>query len=554
MANSMASATKTPLPTTWKELYEPDLVEKGLTWDEVVEKSAEHGVSPLMYIVKIAKLYDFDELMNRWGERYEIPILPLPPAPKMTTPAYIEFSDGKIGVWSPVDYKTLKEKNPDAEIYLVPYHLFEIQDVGEAGLKGEFLNLIAKAQDIGATDVHFHVAPDSVRVYFRLFGDLLEVETLTFEHWGKMQRVIKTEAVRQKSNIDAQEHRIAQDARIYVKERKLSLRLAFTPAYGQEGLQNLVVRLLLKSPLRVKGIEDIEALGYSRKDAELLVKALSFQNGIIIVAGATGSGKSRTLNTLLALSPATKSVKTIEDPVEYELENAVQHQVSEFKNEEGEVVRFGFLEAIKAFMRQDPDIMLIGEWRKDPQLTDAIVYASETGHLVLTTLHSSRVVNVPNLLVKEYGLAPESIANNGKLFISQRLVKTVCPHCAQEREITEEDIQDWDSLPFKDRGKIKEKLLGQTAKFINPEGCEECRVNNPLTGKPVSAGIKGRTAIYEYMVFDWDVMETILRTTSSLDIEELLVSGDKGVTFIDTAIKAVLDQKVDPRTVMQILR
>ena len=443
------------LPSTWKELYEPDLKEKGLTWEEVARRSAEHGVPPIVYIVRIAKIYDFDELMKRWSERYGIPVLQEPPRPVEKTPSYIKLADGKIGVWSPVTYKRIKEENPDADVYLVPYYLFEIQDVEEEGLKGEFLNLVAKAQDLGATDIHFHVAPDSVRVYFRLFGDLIEIETFNFEKWAKMQRIIKTEAVRQGSNIDAQEWRVPQDARIYVKERKLSLRLAFTPAYGHEGLQNLVVRLLLKSPLRVKGVEDLIALGYSPRDARILLDVLSYNSGIVIVAGPTGSGKSKTLNTLLALAPPTKSVKTIEDPIEYELENAVQHQVQEFKTEEGELVKFGFLEAIRAFMRQDPDIMLIGEWRKDPQLTDAIVYASETGHLVLTTLHSSRVVNVPNLLVNEYRLAPESIANNGRLFISQRLVKTVCPKCSVEKTITEEDIRGWEKIPFGDREKLR---------------------------------------------------------------------------------------------------
>ncbi len=539
------------IPSSMDESFEKLLRALGI--DMSVDKlKAEAGrleQKPIEYLIRVLKK-DYDEVAKAFSELSGIPYSDKK-AVKERHQAFVVYDDGSIGIWNPYYYTYVKKEFPEATVYVVPYYIFEEKETGNVeGMRGKFLDIVQSARKVGATDIHFEAKEIGLILKFRIIGELYRIDVFPLDEGRRLLKAIKQMAAVTTSNFDTEEWRERQDARIEIKEMKLDLRLAFTPSLI-DGMQNLVIRLLSKSALRPKGIEDLMALGYSREDATVLHESVKAKTGLIIMSGATGSGKSRTINTLLGLIPETRNIRSVEDPVEYVLENAVQHQTMKVEKEK-KVINMDYLEYLRAFMRQDPDIIFIGEWRKIPELTEGLLYAAETGHLTITTLHSSRVVNVPNLLIKQYGLSPEDLANNCNLIINQRLVKTVCPHCAVKRTITEEDLDGIAKLKFADKSKL-EGLVGKEGVFPNPEGCEHCRVYNPITGEVVSAGYKGRTAIYEYLVFTPEVRELVLKTTSSLEIEKRLIEesgnsirlkGDKGkdrtgITFVDVVCQKV---------------
>ena len=543
----------TQFPRTIEESFEKLLEYLGanISYKEVKKESAELGRQPIEYIINVKKIADYDTIAKAFSELYGLPYSDRE-AVKEKHQSYVVYDDGSVGIWNPYYYPSVKRKFPQAEVYIVPYYIFEIkEDIRSSGYLGVFLDIVKSARKIGATDIHFESKPGvGLVLKFRVIGDVRTIKVFSFDKGRRILKAIKEEASRYTPNLDTEEWRERQDARIELPELKLDLRLAFTPSLV-DGMQNLVVRLLSKSALRPKGIEDLIALGYEREDALVLYSATEARSGLIIMSGATGSGKSRTINTLLGLISETRNIRSVEDPVEYVLTNAVQHQVLKAEKED-KVINMDYLEYLRAFMRQDPDIIFIGEWRKIPELTEGLLYAAETGHLTLTTLHSSRVVNVPNLLVNQYGLVPEDIANNVNLIINQRLVKVVCPHCAVRRKITEEDFKGYERIKFLDKEKLR-SLIGREGVFPNPEGCRKCIVRDPITQNVISAGYIGRTAVYEYLVFTDEARELVLQTTSSLAVEKLLVNeseksvmmtGEKGsvrtgITFVDSVCRKV---------------
>lgn len=533
---------------------------KGIEWEKVVKECTRLGLRPVEYLVKIAKV-DYREILEFFKEH-------LKEAhgveAKVRTSGnvvhargwYVEFDDGSLGVWNSEDYLSLRSSpiSEGKEVYLVPFYFFELREVEEYDpVRQRFFSIVLNAERLGATDIHFEVKPDSVEVKLRILGSLTKFDDLSHSEWATLLKVIKTMASEWTARFKTEEWRETQDGRVIIPERKIDMRLAFTPSL-RDRLQNLVIRILSQSSLKIRGIEDVMALGYFRDDAEKFVQYFRANRGLILVTGATGTGKSKTLNTLLALVPPERKILTVEDPVEYLLENAVQHQVMEFERE-GEVVVVGFLEFLREFMRQDPDVILVGEWRRQEDLTKAVLYASETGHLVATTLHTSRVVNTPNLLVSQYGLHREDLVNNCLLIINQRLVRKVCPNCGIEREIREEDLAGYEFVRMRDREKLR-SLVGKRGVFPSKEGCEKCRVKNPITGEVMSAGYSGRTALYEYLELVPEVQELLLQTTSSLEIERLFVdlSGKAGKTYVDTALKKVESGQVCIHDIMEALR
>ena len=530
---------------TIDEPFEKILKPIGVDLEEIKKEAAELGIPPIEVIAKVRKLLDYDQIAQKWSEIYNIPYTQREQVIERHE-WYLVIPEGEndtaIAIWHPKYFADVRVLYPDKKIYIAPYTLFQIRDVEEEGLYGTFLEIVKTALKVGSTDIHFEVRDSWIDVKLRLLGVLRPLKRFEIGEGARLLKVIKTIASRYTPNLDTEEWRERQDARIVISDLNIDLRLAFTPSL-KDGYQNLVIRLLSKSALRVKGIDDIVNLGYEEEDAEKMIEISKLKNGLNIMSGATGEGKSKTLNTLLGLIPSTKKILTVEDPVEYILENAVQHQVFEVELESGKKIKMDYLEYLRAFMRQDPDVILVGEWRKIPELTEALLYASETGHLVFTTLHSSRITNVPNLLINQYGLKPEDISNNVNILINQRLVRTVCKHCGLDHEITEEDIKVVEKLRFKDRAKLK-SLLGKRTRKVNKDGCPYCVVKDPLTGKVMSAGYSGRTAIYEYVIFDEEVRELLLKTTSSLAFEDIVikkVKEQKAKTFIDIAKRKIED-------------
>jgi type II secretory ATPase GspE/PulE/Tfp pilus assembly ATPase PilB-like protein len=496
------------IPKSWEELLEELIKEFNLKYNSpqnILKSANKQGIPPIVYITQILKAITEDELLEFYEKKYGLRVdklfSPIVGIRKLNSPNRIAvyligdggFSRSEIGLYAPMDLEIVikdlarvylsgqinkeleKELEPlkslnleDLEIVIVSSKLFENKDLLKektrkeaTDLRQKFKNIIKVCMQNDVSDVHFSPKSSFVEVKVRLYGDLVPFMHLTHPEWQAMMRVIKTMASESGSIIDVNEWRIGQDAKATIPEFNVDLRLAFTPSLIEKE-QYLVIRVLYRGKeLRIKKGEEVEiirGLGYFDEDAEFLAEYITTkekgQGGILIMSGATASGKSKTLNTLLALIPPKRAIKTVEDPVEYRLANADQHEVMEFTKGD-QTIEFGFLQAVKEFMRQDPDIIFIGEWRKDKELTGALTYASKTGHFVLTTLHSSRIVNIPDLLYSDYGVDQPTQANNISLLISQRLLKTVCPNCALVEPVKYTDLtMEIDKIPFLDNYKL----------------------------------------------------------------------------------------------------
>jgi type II secretory ATPase GspE/PulE/Tfp pilus assembly ATPase PilB-like protein len=493
------------LPKNWRELLEELIEEFQLGYrdaDEILNSSIKAGISPILYLTQILRLITEDELFDFYQKKYGIKVdklfSPSSAVRKLNYPYrrafYLigegSYSSSEIGLYSPLDFEFvirdlgqifLNKKKSDEElkvleslnlenleIVIVSARLFENKSIvkereveSSQDLRQKFKTIIKTAMQNDVSDIHFSPKQSFVEVKVRLYGDLVPFMHLTHPEWQAMMRVIKTMASESGSVIDVNEWRIGQDAKATIPEFNVDLRLAFTPSLIEKE-QYLVIRILYRGKeIRVKKGEEVKViknLGYFDEDAEFLSEYIitkeKGQGGILIMSGATASGKSMTLNSMLALVPPKRAIKTVEDPVEYRLPNADQHEVSEF-TKGNQTIEFGFLQAVKEFMRQDPDIIFIGEWRKDKELTSALTYASKTGHFVLTTLHSSRVVNIPDLLYSDYEVDKPTQANNISLLISQRLLKTVCPNCSLVEPVKYTNLtMEIDKIPFLDRDKL----------------------------------------------------------------------------------------------------
>jgi len=517
---------------------------------KIKNEAKRYGRGIIDYLIEIKKDLDEDEILNFFSRRYNIPKIEDVSNKKIIKKSdyYIIYDGNEIGISFPAYRHILSEKYPDYKIGLIKYSVIRGGNYEEEGIKGDFINLEKDAKNLNVTDIHFSNKDFGGVIHYRLLGDLVEVKTMKKDYVVKFLKVIKNLASEFTPGFDPEEYRQPQDARIEIEELKLGNRINFTPSL-YEGRQNFVIRLINKEQKRIKGIEDLYNLGYLKEDAEKILSYSQLNTGLIIMSGATGSGKSKTFNTLLALLPKTKKIVSAEDPVEYKLDNAVQHQTLEFiKKEAGKdkLVKVGYMEYMRAFMRQDPDIIFIGEWRKDKELTESLVYASETGHLVFTTLHSSRVINVPNLLITQYGLMPTDLTNNVKLLINQRLIKKVCPYCGKKHIVTDEEIDEIKKIIwFKDKDKLD--ILKGKEIFMPGDGCEKCIIKD-FSGKILSKGYIRRTAIYEYLPFDDEVKDLLLSTTSTNEIEKILIKKSKeneAKTFTDVVVEKALNKELD---------
>ena len=310
-----------------------------------------------------------------------------------------------------------------------------------------------------ATDIHFEPESTSLRVRYRIDGVLYQEILLPKVIQSTVEARLKVMA-----KLDVTEHRQPLDGRIHFKIGKKSIDLRVSTLPTQFG-QSVVLRILDKSSLSL----DIETLGFNSKFKEKILKGINRPHGIILVTGPTGSGKTTTLySSLLAMDTTQKSIFTLEDPIEYQLSHIRQTQVNP---------EFGlsFSDGLRSLLRQDPDVLLVGEIR-DEETAQLATRAALTGHLVLSTLHTNSAIGaIPRLI--NMGVEPYLIASALQLIIAQRLVRRNCPHCMEDDD--KEEV---------------EKIFKQFDRTINPEatykkssGCERC----------LNTGFLGRVAIYE---------------------------------------------------------
>ncbi len=317
-------------------------------------------------------------------------------------------------------------------------------------------NVIIEARSLNCSDIHFEPYERNCRVRFRIDGQLIERYTIEKKDYPALINKIKI-----KSNLDIAEKRLPQDGRIFFNynNSKIDMRVSVMPAlFGEKA----VLRLLSKDATSL----DIQDLGFNKEQLEEYKKAIYQPYGIILISGPTGSGKTTTLYaTLKILNKISSNILTIEDPIEYTLEGINQVQLNEG-------IGLTFAKALRTFLRQDPDIIMLGEIRDD-ETAQMAIRAALTGHLVLSTIHTNTAVGIISRLV-DMGIPPFLISSTLNLAVSQRLVRLLCDNCKREVEMDNEQKYQ----PIK-----KENIK----KLYGPCGCRKCYYT----------GYKGRKAIYE---------------------------------------------------------
>lgn len=367
----------------------------------------------------------------------------------------------------------------------------------------------------GATDIHIFPLPtqDIYKIRFRLLGDLVDVHTLNAEKGRSLVNVLINWAKEMTPSLKTDEKRRPLDGKIICRKEDVGwhtdVDLRMSLIWKPDGANSdVVLRVLARTDIRNERLRD---LGYLDYHARMFATAVSRNRGIILVTGPTGSGKSRTVNTLLAGLPSTRCILSVEDPIEYQIPGGRQFQTFEYvedavsdKGGKASIHVVGFAEFARAFKRHDPDVIFIGELR-DEETVSTAVHLSKTGHLVLGTLHVSRAMQIPQMLVEDYGVSIDAVADNLIMGVNQVLVKRLCSACKEEMEEPVGSIPEWmKKLRYPERdlflNSIREK------RFFVPSlsgGCDACRktVGRGGARRLLSAGYSGRTVLGEAIEF-----------------------------------------------------
>ncbi|MFQ6612733.1 MAG: GspE/PulE family protein [Fidelibacterota bacterium] len=345
--------------------------------------------------------------------------------------------------------------------------------------------LLNEAVRIGASDIHVEPRVDDVRIRFRLDGVLQQYYTVPKENMAALISRVKV-----LSDMDIAESRVPQDGRFSyrTKDSEIDLRASSFPTPNGE---KIVLRLLDPT----KGKIDLDKLGFLSKMLKQWKKLIKTPNGIILVTGPTGSGKTTTLYaTLNIVNSVEVNIMTVEDPIEYQLDNINQSQVNAKAG-------MTFSIALQAMLRQDPDIILVGEMR-DIETIDLAIRAALTGHLVFSTLHTNDSASSFTRLL-DMGVDTFLVSSSIRGILSQRLVRLLCDRCKTPLEPDEATLK---TLEIESPETVKNKLF-------QPVGCVHCK----------NSGYQGRVGIYELLVPDDEIVALVNKHATSTEIEEVAV-------------------------------
>ncbi len=396
--------------------------------------------------------------------------------------------------------------------------LDELKELSESNPVKKLLNLVLmQAIRDKASDIHFEPFENEYKMRYRIDGILYEMIPPPKHIAAALSSRIKVMA-----SLDIAERRLPQDGRISltVQGNPVDLRVSILPTMFGE---SVVLRVLDRSQLSL----DLEKLGLRQHDLTMVHQLIHKPNGIIIVTGPTGSGKTTTLYSALSeLNDIGTKIITTEDPVEYDIDGIVQVQI---KSDIG----LTFARCLRSILRQDPDIVMVGEIR-DLETAEIAAQASLTGHLVFTTLHTN---DAPSSIARllDLGVEPFLVTATLEGIIAQRLVRTICQNCRTEFEPNENQLA---SLSLRE-----EEIKGK--KFYYGRGCSKC--NN--------TGYRGRIGIYEIMVFNDEIRDLIMSNTSTNILRSAaqkagmhilrkngLAAIYDGVTTIDEVVKETISE------------
>lgn len=407
----------------------------------------------------------------------------------------------------------------DSDIELVEdgiANLEDSMDAGSAPLVRAVNAIIAQAIKMGASDIHIEPYEKKVRVRFRIDGVLKEIKELPKKVIGAFVSRIKI-----MSELDIAEKRLPQDGRFKIKlgGRDIDFRVSSLPTVNGE---KVVMRILDKGNLKLQ----MEDLGFEKMELDKLNKALESPYGMILVTGPTGSGKSTTLYSALnKVNKGDVNISTAEDPVEFQMDGINQvHCRSE--------IGLDFAAALKSFLRQDPDIIMVGEIR-DKETASISIKAALTGHLVMSTLHTNDAPSTIQRLMN-MGVDPFMIASSLLIIEAQRLGRKICSNCKEEMK--------------PDKGMLAALNLNpneyQDKTFYIGKGCPKCN----------GTGYKGRTGFYEVMEIDDDIRDLISKGSQTEILREAarkngmrtlresaILKAEQGVTSLEEVMRVTLE-------------
>lgn len=389
--------------------------------------------------------------------------------------------------------------------------------------------VILLAYQSEASDIHLENHRSLFVVRYRIDGILHTIAELPI---AVADLIISRIKVLSKLRID--EHRAAQDGRfkIVLEGNEITLRVSILPTYdGEKG----VLRLLSSTRQEL----DLENFGYSPKNLDIIKNNIKKTNGIVLMTGPTGSGKTTTLYSLLKiLNTPEVNISTIEDPIEYRLDRINQTQVNAKTN-------LTFANGLRSLLRQDPDIVMVGEIR-DEETASTAINAALTGHLVLATLHTNDAAStLPRLL--EMNVESFLVSATAKLVIAQRLVRKICEKCKYSYSVSAEQLKELEK-----KSNLKENLHEIFSTIQAPvdgnftlykgKGCETC-----------TTGFKGRTSVCEVMEISDEIRKRILSNDSPTVIQEVAIKEGMTPLFIDGMIK-VLQGVTTIEEVLRVMR
>ncbi len=373
------------------------------------------------------------------------------------------------------------------------------------------LTLITKwAIEFGSSDIHYDVSEAGITLRLRIDGELRDVVILS--NW---EYKLLLERMKYKSNLKLNITEVPQDGKYRITENgeKIDVRVSTLPVRNGE---NMVCRILDST----KSIPSVDELGFMWTSKRQIDKSIKKKNGTILVTGPTGSGKTTTLYSMLAeLNTKDKKIITLEDPIEYELPWVVQSEVDE-KN------HYTYSTGLRALMRQDPDIIMIGEVR-DLESATIAMQAAMTGHLVLSTLHTKSAWETIERLMN-MGVPNYILASGLDVIIAQRLVRRLCPHCSESYEADASQV-DIIKYMLKDIGIAGLAVKKENYTLHRSRGCEHCSMT----------GYKGRIGIYEVLNFSDEIRSLIRAGWSPKEIVDTARKWDLMLMREDGILKAM---------------
>mgnify|MGYP002651638012 CR=1 FL=1 len=398
-------------------------------------------------------------------------------------------------------YRAETDEGPEGEVDEADLeHLKDL--VSDAPVIRAVNRLIADAVDAKASDIHLEPTDDRLAVRFRVDGVLREMSPKPATMRAPVVSRIKVMA-----NLNIAERRLPQDGRLRltVRGHEIDLRVATAPSIHGE---SVVMRILDKSNLAL----DPKTLGFDPDLEAQFLDALSQPHGIMLVTGPTGSGKTTTLYAALAhLNSHERKLTTIEDPIEYRLPGVVQSQVNP-------QIGYTFSSALRSFLRQDPDVMMVGEIR-DTETAQIAVQAALTGHMILSTLHTNTAAGAVTRLL-DMGVEPFLLSSVLTGVLAQRLVRRLCPHCREPYKA--------DKSVLSRLGVAKSDVEDGWRTFYRPVGCDQCR----------HSGYAGRMAVFEFIRIDADLSQLILHRADTRKVAQAAARAGFGTLRSDGVEKA----------------